>query len=74
MNASLVHIDPTCNMRRFWSVSQRRAVATRGTAVVVQWGRLGTTGNELIHTFDTKADADAWTTRTINSKLNKGYV
>ena len=58
--------------KKFWAVATYNAQKF-GYRVRVQWGRIGTQGQEKTHKFDSKADADVFIRKTIESKLAKGY-
>lgn len=44
-----------------------------GVSVIRNWGRIGTSGQTLIQTFDAEAEADAALLRLERQKRRKGY-
>lgn len=72
----LVHlrrIDPSRNMRRFYSLSVQPTLFG-GASLVRDWGRIGTRGQSMIETFDTPAEADDAMTRLERRKQRRGYL
>ncbi|MFM8582702.1 MAG: WGR domain-containing protein [Planctomycetaceae bacterium] len=53
---------------KFWQV------LLRGTDVVVQFGKLGTQGQQSVKSFSSTAQAEAHAEKQIAEKLGKGYV
>lgn len=68
----LHRIDHALNMRRFYSLMVQPTLFG-GTSVVRNWGRIGTTGQSLIETFDTYDDATQALERLESSKRRRGY-
>ena len=64
--------DPTANMARFYVLSLEETLFG-DTALVREWGRLGTTGHRRLDLFEERAHAsealESWLTR----KLRRGY-
>ncbi len=52
---------------KFWAIDQD------GTEVTVRWGRVGTTGQTKVKTFDAVAEAEAHEAKLIAEKTRKGY-
>ncbi|CAH1661658.1 WGR domain-containing protein [Chelatococcus asaccharovorans] len=72
----LVHlrrINPALNMRRYYTLSIQPTLFG-GTSLVRHWGRIGTSGQSLIETFDAAEDADGALARLERSKRCRGYV
>ncbi len=68
----LRRIDPSRNMRRFYSMSIQPTLFG-GASLIRHWGRIGTNGQEMMETFDDSpaaADAMAQLERT---KRRRGY-
>lgn len=68
----LRRIDPSQNMRRFYSLSIQPTLFG-GASLVRDWGRIGTRGQSMIETFDTGGEADDAMTRLERSKRRRGY-
>lgn len=72
----LVHlrrIDPSQNMRRFYSLSVQPTLFG-GASLVRDWGRIGTRGQSMIETFDTPAEAGDAMLRLERRKRRRGYL
>ena len=52
---------------KFWEIDQD------GTEVTVRWGRVGTTGQTKVKTFDSVAEAETHEAKLITEKTRKGY-
>ncbi len=68
----LRRIDPSRNMRRFYSLSIQPTLFGEAS-LIRHWGRIGTNGQEMMETFDVSpaaADAMAQLERT---KRRRGY-
>ena len=65
-------IDPTQNMRRFYSLTIQPTLFG-GASVIRNWGRIGTSGQSMMQTFDTTDDAKAASTQLARSKRRRGY-
>ncbi|MCP1201002.1 WGR domain-containing protein [Notoacmeibacter sp. MSK16QG-6] len=68
----LRRIDPTQNMRRFYSLSVQPTLFG-GASLIRDWGRIGTRGQTMMETFDTADDADLAFDRLERSKRRRGY-
>ncbi len=69
----LTRVDPSCNMRRFYSVAL--AVSLFGeTGVVRQWGRIGTEGQSRTDWYEGSGPAEAARQRLLSQKRRRGYV
>lgn len=68
----LRRIDPTQNMRRFYTL-EIQPTLFGGASVIRNWGRIGTNGQSMVETFDTTEDAIRSSTRLERSKLRRGY-
>ena len=68
----LRRIDPTKNMRRFYSLSVQPTLFG-GASLIRDWGRIGTRGQTMMETFDTADDADLAFDRLERSKRRRGY-
>lgn len=44
-----------------------------GVSVIRNWGRIGSSGQTMIQTFDAEAEADAALSRLEREKRRKGY-
>ncbi|RUV46442.1 WGR domain-containing protein [Mesorhizobium sp. M5C.F.Ca.IN.020.29.1.1] len=74
-NAGPLHlrrIDPTQNMRRFYVLAIQPTLFG-GASVIRNWGRIGTSGQSMMQTFDRIEEADNTFERLERSKLRKGY-
>ncbi|UUP20054.1 WGR domain-containing protein [Nitratireductor thuwali] len=69
----LRRIDPSQNMRRFYSLSVQPTLFG-GASLVRDWGRIGTRGQSMIETFDTPAEAGDAMTRLERRKRRRGYL
>ena len=68
----LRRIDPSQNMRRFYSLSIQPTLFG-GASLVRDWGRIGTRGQSMIETFDTGFEADDAMMRLERTKRRRGY-
>jgi predicted DNA-binding WGR domain protein len=71
----LVHlhrIDKTQNMRRFYMLAIQPTLFG-GASVIRNWGRIGSTGQTMMETFDNPDDADAAFLRVKHIKKRRGY-
>lgn len=68
----LFRIDPTQDMRRFYSVSIQPNLFG-GHSLMRNWGRIGTGGQLRIEMHDTKAAAVVERDRVLVSKQRRGY-
>ena len=69
----LRRIDPSQNMRRFYSISLQPTLFG-GASLVRDWGRIGTRGQSMIETFDTPIEASDAMTRLERRKRRRGYL
>ncbi|MHA6688712.1 WGR domain-containing protein [Mesorhizobium sp. A556] len=69
----LRRIDPTRNMARFYVLSVQPTLFG-GVSVVRNWGRIGTSGQAMMQTFDENVDADKAFARLARSKGKRGYI
>ncbi|MBM2713516.1 WGR domain-containing protein [Mesorhizobium caraganae] len=68
----LHRIDPSQNMRRFYSLAIHPTLFG-GASVIRNWGRIGTNGQSMVETFDSGEDALSASTRLERSKRRRGY-
>lgn len=68
----LRRIDPSRNMRRFYSLAIQPTLFG-GASVIRDWGRIGTMGRSKIETFDSDGDAATASMRLERAKRRKGY-
>lgn len=68
----LQRIDPAQNMRRFYALAIQPTLFG-GASVVRHWGRIGTSGQSMMQTFDHIEDAGKALERLERSKRRKGY-
>ncbi len=74
-NSGPVHlrrVDPSQNMRRFYSLSIQPTLFG-GASLVREWGRIGTRGQSMNETFDERDEADDALTRLERTKRRRGY-
>ena len=69
----LRRIDPARNMARFYVLSIQPTLFG-GVSVIRNWGRIGTSGQAMMQTFDVNADADKAFTQLARSKGKRGYI
>lgn len=68
----LHRIDPHQGIRRFYSLMIERDLF--GTVRLVRnWGRIGTTGQELVEIFETEFDAGTALEKMAVAKRQRGY-
>jgi predicted DNA-binding WGR domain protein len=65
-------IDPTQNMRRFYSLTIQPTLFG-GASVIRNWGRIGTSGQSMIQTFDHAGEAMIAMARLHRTKRRRGY-
>ncbi|MGY3412953.1 WGR domain-containing protein (plasmid) [Bradyrhizobium sp. 155] len=65
-------IDPTRNMRRFYMLSTQSTLFG-GVSLIRNWGRIGTTGQARVKTFDASAEAGEAFGRLERAKRGRGY-
>jgi predicted DNA-binding WGR domain protein len=68
----LRRIDPEQNMRRFYTLAIQPTLFG-GASVIRNWGRIGTSGQSMMETFDSSEDAVSASTRLERSKRRRGY-
>ncbi|MBO9422707.1 WGR domain-containing protein [Labrenzia sp. R4_2] len=68
----LRRIDPTRNMRRFYSLTVQPTLFG-GASLIRDWGPIGTRGKTMMVTFDNPADAANALMRIERSKKRRGY-
>ncbi|MGO4562149.1 WGR domain-containing protein [Rhizobiales bacterium 3FA27D7] len=66
----LRRIDPSRNMRRFYTLAIQPTLFG-GASVIRNWGRIGTSGQSKMETFD--SDDDAAAVRLERTKRRRGY-
>jgi len=69
----LHRIDPSKNMRRFYTLAIQPTLFG-GASVVRNWGRLGTNGQSMMETFDCEDDAAIASIRLERAKRRRGYI
>lgn len=69
----LRRIDPSQNMRRFYTLAIQPTLFG-GASVIRNWGRIGTSGQSKVETFDSHHDAAGAAVRLQKAKRRKGYV
>lgn len=68
----LHRIDASLNMRRFYSLTLQPTLFG-GVSVIRNWGRIGTSGQVMIETFDEPDDAESVLGRLETKKKRRGY-
>jgi predicted DNA-binding WGR domain protein len=68
----LRRVDPTQNMRRFYSLAIQPTLFG-GASVIRNWGRIGTTGQSMVETFDRAEEAMSAMARLQRTKRQRGY-
>nr|WP_108461687.1 WGR domain-containing protein [Devosia naphthalenivorans] len=68
----LCRIDPTQNMRRFYSLAIQPTLFG-GASVIRNWGRIGTNGQSMMETFDEAEEAMSAMARLQRTKQRRGY-
>lgn len=68
----LQRIDCDCNMRRFYAASVEPTLFG-GASVIRCWGRIGTTGRDMMETFDNIGEAQSALNKLIRRKRRRGY-
>lgn len=75
-DASPVHlhrIDPLRNMWRFY-ILRTQPTLFGGASLIRHWGRIGTSGQSMMETFDRAEDAARALGRLERAKRRKGYA
>lgn len=68
----LRRIDPSQNMRRFYTLAIQPTLFG-GASLVRSWGRIGTNGQSMMETFDRLEEADGAFVRLERTKRRRGY-
>ncbi|MUO42993.1 WGR domain-containing protein [Agrobacterium vitis] len=68
----LQRIDEAQNMRRFYMLAIQPTLFG-GVSVIRNWGRIGSTGQTMMETFDNAEDADTAFSRVERAKKRRGY-
>lgn len=68
----LRRIDPTQNMRRFYSLAIQPTLFG-GASVIRNWGRIGTNGQSMMETFDQAEEAKIAMAKLQRTKQRRGY-
>ncbi len=68
----LRRIDPTQNMRRFYMLAIQPTLFG-GASVIRNWGRIGTSGQSMMDTYDSPDEAETASMRLERSKRKRGY-
>lgn len=68
----LRRVDPVLNMRRFYTLSIQPTLFG-GASLVRDWGRIGTSGQSMMETFDLPELANNALARLERSKRRRGY-
>ena len=66
-------MDPTCNMRRFYSVALATSLFGK-CGVVRQWGRIGSQGQSQTDWYEGQGPAEAARQTLVARKRRRGYV
>lgn len=64
--------DPDLNMARFYALSIEATLFGQ-TCVVRRWGRIGTRGRTVQHSFDNEAEAVGFFLALLRAKKLRGY-
>ena len=67
----LTRVDPSCNMRRFYSVALATSLFGE-CGVVRQWGRIGTLGQTRTDWYDGSGPAEAARQQLLSQKQRRG--
>lgn len=68
----LRRIDPSQNMRRFYTLAIQPTLFG-GASVIRNWGRIGTNGQSMMETFDEVEEAGATMVKLERTKRRRGY-
>lgn len=60
-------------MRRFYMLSIQPTLFG-GASIIRNWGRIGTSGQAMMQTFDENVDADKAFAQLARSKCKRGYI
>ncbi len=62
-------INPNVNAKKYWNV----AFARNDDSAVFEWGRIGTSGQQIEKEYPTAAAAEKAIFKKINEKIGEGY-
>jgi len=68
----LRRIDPSRNMRRFYTLAIQPTLFG-GATVIRNWGRIGTNGQSMMETYDQPEEAEGAFSRLARTKRRRGY-
>ncbi len=68
----LRRIDPSRNMRRFYTLAIQPTLFG-GATVIRNWGRIGTNGQSMMDTYDQPEEAEGAFSRLARTKRRRGY-
>ncbi|WP_027155202.1 WGR domain-containing protein [Mesorhizobium sp. WSM2561] len=68
----LRRIDPSQNMRRFYTLAIQPTLFG-GASVIRNWGRIGTSGQSMMETFDREDGAATASMKLQHAKRRRGY-
>ncbi|MGE8106844.1 WGR domain-containing protein [Allorhizobium sp. NPDC080224] len=68
----LHRIDAGQNMRRFYMLAIQPTLFG-GASVIRNWGRIGSSGQTMMETFDSQEEANTVLTRLERTKRKRGY-
>jgi predicted DNA-binding WGR domain protein len=68
----LRRVDPSRNMRRYYALFVQPTLFG-GASVIRHWGRIGTSGQEMMETFERVEEAEAASIRIERAKRRRGY-
>jgi predicted DNA-binding WGR domain protein len=71
-NIHIQRVDPKRNMARFYRLSLSETLFG-GVSVIRSWGRVGTRGREIVHLFDSEAEALGLFLALARRKRARGY-
>lgn len=66
-------VQALCNMRVFYTVSLQPTLFGEWS-LVRRWGRVGTNGQSLLHTYDSEVQARVALDRAVSKRRKRGYV
>ncbi|MBC9877633.1 WGR domain-containing protein [Bradyrhizobium sp. INPA01-394B] len=68
----LHRVEPARNMRRFYALALQPTLFG-GASVIRNWGRIGTTGQSMMETFDQPEEASVALGQLERAKRRRGY-
>ena len=68
----LTRLDPTCNMRRFYSLALATSLFGE-CGVVRHWGRIGTSGQSRTDWYEAPREAESARQALLRAKGRRGY-